>query len=65
MTTYQLAKCLAKGNGKTVEEAYRILERRQKDIGKRGYAYAFKRDSVMTYEKAEWLKNNGRLGGKM
>ena len=58
------ARLLARGNGHTVEEEEEILQRRQNDINLRGYSYAFKRDSVMTFEKSEYQKNNGRLGGK-
>ena len=45
------------------EEEQARRERRSKDIDLYGYAGAFRRDSVMTYEKYEWIKNNGRLGG--
>lgn len=45
------------------QEEQATHERRNKDIDLYGYAGAFRRDSVMTYEKAEWMKNNGRLGG--
>ena len=58
------ARLLARGNSHTVEEEEEILKRRQRDIRLHGFNYAFKRDSVMTYGKAEWLKKNGRLGGK-
>ena len=58
MTTRQLAN---KHNGHAVEEEEQILQRRQRDINLHGYSYAFKRDSVMTFEKAEYIKNN--LGG--
>jgi len=62
------ARLLARGNGHTVEEEEEILQRRQRDInlypGIKGYLYAFKRDSVMTFEKSEYQKNNGRLGGE-
>ena len=61
MITRQLAKKLAKGNGNAVDEELDILQRRQRDINLHGYGYAFKRDSVMTYEKAEWMKKNNRL----
>ena len=61
MSTYQLAKKLARGNGHTIEEELRIQERRQRDINLHGYGYAFFRDNVMTYEKYEWLKENNRL----
>ena len=58
------ARLLSRGNGHTVEEEEEILQRRQRDINLHGYSYAFKRDSVMTFEKSEYQKNNGRLGGK-
>ena len=64
MITRQLARKLAKGNGRTIDEELSILEQRQRDINLHGYGYAFKRDSVMTYEKSEWLKNNNRLKGE-
>lgn len=51
-------------NGNTVEEELRILERRQRDINLYGYDYAFKHDSVMTYEKAEYLRKNNKLKGE-
>ena len=57
------ARLLAKGNGITVEEEEQILQRRQRDIDLHGYWYAFKRDSIMTYKKSEYQKNN--LGGIM
>ena len=44
MNRSQLAKCLAKGNGKPPEEYYKILTRRDRDITKGGYEYAFKRE---------------------
>ena len=57
------AKLLSRGNGHTPEEEESILQQRQRDIDLHGYGYAFKRDSVMTFEKYEYQKNNGRLGG--
>ena len=60
MTTRQLAN---KHNGHTVEEEEQILQRRRRDINLHGYGYAFKKDSIMTFEKAEYQKNN--LGGIM
>ena len=61
------ARLLSRGNGHTPEEQDEILQRRQRDINSRpgidGYLYAFKHDSVMTFEKYENQKNN--LGGKM
>jgi len=38
-------------------------QRRRNDIDRHGYWFAFKRDSVMTFEKSEYIKNN--LGGIM
>ena len=38
-------------------------EQRNRDIDLYGYAGAFRRDSVMTYEKYEWLKKNNKLRG--
>jgi len=58
------ARLLAHGNGRTIEEEEEILQRRQRDINLHGYGYAFKRDSMMTFEKYEYQKNNGRLGGE-
>ena len=61
------ARLLFRGNGHTPEEGDEILQRRNKDLdlhpGIEGYLYAFERDSVMTFEKYENQKNNGRLGG--
>ncbi|MCK4448187.1 MAG: hypothetical protein KAW56_14035 [Candidatus Marinimicrobia bacterium] len=39
-------------------------EKRNKDIDLYGYAGAFRRDSVISYEKYEWMKENNKLGGK-
>ena len=64
MKMHQLAKSLARSTGKTVEEEESILDRRQRDINLHGYGYAFSHDSVMTYEKSEWLRKNNKLGGK-
>ena len=44
MNRSQLAKYLAKGNGKPPEEYYKILIRRSRDIERGGYEYAFKRE---------------------
>ena len=55
------ARLLSRGNGHTPEEEESILQRRNRDIEKGGYEKAFKR---VTYEKYEYQKNNGRLGGK-
>ena len=57
------ARLLARGNGHTPEEQDDILQRRQRDIDLHGFNYAFKHDSVMTFEKYENQKNN--LGGIM
>jgi len=57
------ARLLAKGNGHTIEEEESILQRRQNDIDRHGYWFAFKRDSIMSFEKSEYIKNN--LGGIM
>ena len=68
MSTIQTAKRKSHGNGITFEEALSEQKRIQRDInlypGIKGYLYAFKRDSVMTFEKYENQKNNGRLGGE-
>jgi len=58
------ARLLARGNGHTVEEEEEILQRRQRDINLHGFWYAFKRDSVMTFEKYEDQKKNNRLRGE-
>jgi len=63
MTANQLARKLAKGNGKTVDELEAIIRQRNKDIETGGFARAFG-VKVTSYEKYEWEKNNGRLGGK-
>jgi len=46
------------------EEDRAIREQRSKDIDRYGYERAFRRDSQVSYERYEYLKNNGRLGGK-
>jgi len=66
MTANQLARKLAKGNGKTVDELEVIIRQRNRDIEIGGFARAFgivsfEKDSLMTFEKAEWLKEEGRL----
>ena len=61
MTALQLAKILAKGNGKTAEELEPILEQRNRDIERGGYEKAFKR---VTYEGSEYLKNINKLRGE-
>ena len=55
------ARLLSRGNGHTPEEEEELLQRRRRDINEHGYGYAFKRDSVMTYEKSEYLKNLGGI----
>jgi len=45
------------------EEDRAIREQRSKDIDRYGYERAFRRDSQVSYEKTEWMKNNERLGG--
>ena len=59
------SRLLSRGNGHTPEEEEIRQQRLQRDInlnpGIKGYLYAFKRDSVMTFEKSEYQKNN--LGG--
>ena len=55
MNRSQLAKCLAKGNGKPPEEYYKMLTRRNKNIERRGYEYAFKREIKLSGGKNnEW-----------
>ena len=55
MNRSQLAKCLAKGNGKPPEEYYKILKRRDRDIEWGGYEYAFKREIKLSGGKLnEW-----------
>ena len=66
MTTIQTARRLAKGNGVTFAEVLSEQERIQRDINVGGFARAFgivsfEKDSLMTFEKAEWLKEEGRL----
>ena len=55
MNRSQLAKCLAKGNGKPPEEYYKMLTRRNNDIERGGYEYAFEREL-----KLSGGKNNER-----
>ena len=59
MTPNQLARKLANGNGKTVEEMEAIIRQRNRDIEIGGFARAFG-VKVTSYEKYEWEKNNGR-----
>ena len=63
MTPNQLARKLAKGNGKTIEEMEAIIRQRNKDIEIGGFARAFG-VKVTSYEKYEWEKNNNRLRGE-
>ena len=63
MTPNQLARKLAKGNGKTVEELEAIIRQRNKDIEIGGFARAFG-VKVTSYEKYEWEKNNNKLRGE-
>ena len=58
------ARLLSRGNGHTPEEEEIRQQRLQRDINLHGYGYAFKRDSVMTFEKYEYQKNNNRLRGE-
>ena len=58
------ARLLARGNGHTVEEEEEILQRRQRDINLHGFGYAFKRDSIMTFEKYEYQRKNNKLRGE-
>jgi len=58
------ARLLARGNGYTVEEEEEILQRRQRDINLHGFGYAFKRDSIMTFEKYEYQRKNNKGRGE-
>jgi len=58
------ARLLSRGNGYTPEEEEEILQGRRRDINLYGYGYAFEKDSLMSYEKYEYQKNNGRLRRK-
>jgi len=59
MTPNQLARKLANGNGKTVEEMEAIIRQRNRDIEIGGFARAFGVKGI-SYEKYEWEKNNRR-----
>ena len=59
----RIARLLSRGNGHTPEEVESILQRRRTDIDCYGYWFAFKRDSISSFEKYEYQKNN--LGGIM
>ena len=63
MTPNQLARKLAKGNGKSIEELEAIIRQRNKDIEIGGFARAFG-VKVTSYEKYEWEKENNRLRGE-
>ena len=63
MTANQLARKLAKGNGKSIEEMEAIIRQRNRDIEIGGFARAFG-VKVISYEKYEWEKNNNRLRGE-
>jgi len=45
------------------QEEQAIREQRSRDIDRYGYERAFRRDSQVSYERYEWMKNNERLGG--
>ena len=47
------------------QEEQAIRKQRNKDIDLYGYLRAFRRDSVVSFEKYEWEKNNNRLRGGM
>lgn len=47
------------------QEEQATCEQRQRDIDLYGYAGAFRRNGVISYEKYEWLKENNRLRGGM
>ena len=53
MNRSQLAKCLAKGNGKPPEEYYKMLTRRNNDIERGGYEYAFERELKLSGGKKQ------------
>ena len=63
MTTIQTARRKSKGNGITFSEALSEQERIQRDINVGGFARAFGVKGI-SYEKYEYLKNNGRLRGE-
>jgi len=63
MTPNQLARKLAKGNGKTVDELEAIIRQRNKDIEIGGFARAFGVKEI-SYEKYEWEKENNKLRGE-
>jgi len=45
------------------QEEQAIREQRSRDIDLYGFAGAFRRNSQVSYEKYEWMKNNEKLGG--
>jgi len=47
------------------QEEQAIREQRSRDIDHYGYERAFRRDSQVSYERYEWMKNNERLGGNV
>lgn len=47
------------------QEELSTYERRNKDIDLYGYAGAFRKNSVISYEKYEWEKKNNKLRGRM
>ena len=63
MTPNQLARKLAKGNGKSIEEMEAIIRQRNRDIEIGGFARAFG-VKVTSYEKYEWEKENNKLRGE-
>jgi len=63
MTPNQLARKLAKGNGKSIEEMEAIIRQRNKDIEIGGFARAFGVKEI-SYEKYEWEKENNKLRGE-
>ena len=63
MTPNQLARKLAKGNSKSIEELEAIIRQRNNDIEIGGFARAFGVKET-SYEKYEWEKENNRLRGE-
>ena len=64
MTPNQLARKLAKGNGKTVDELEAIIRQRNKDIEIGGFARAFGVKREINEERYEWEKENNMLRGE-
>lgn len=54
MITRTLARKLARGNGKTVEEEESILQQRQRDINLHGYGYAFRNEKKLRGKNDEY-----------